>query len=228
MGDEKDIFRKKALERVRNIGRSRSYRIDKTMFGLLRDEVKKRGASSVMLYYPLSGEVDTVSLIGWLRRRGVGVYLPFMLGKSFILVKYRLPMIKKRFGIYEPKISGQYRKRKIDMAIVPVVGIDSTFRRVGFGRGMYDRFFEKEKRNIEYILFVQRILCVSGCRITDDYDMEADAVASGGVEVVKTDGMDDREVCRLGYAGRRVLSRLGRGSVSRLNPPLRRRRRSVV
>ena len=35
-----------------------------------------------------------------------------MEGESFRLVKYRLPLIKKKFGIMEPKDSKQYKNKK--------------------------------------------------------------------------------------------------------------------
>jgi 5-formyltetrahydrofolate cyclo-ligase len=99
-----------------------------------------------------------------------------MEGKSFRLVKYRLPLEKKRFGIKEPKDSKQYRKKNIDLAIVPIVGLDITLRRVGFGKGMYDRFFEKEIKNIDKTVFVARKLCYSHEIITNDHDIKADII----------------------------------------------------
>jgi 5-formyltetrahydrofolate cyclo-ligase len=99
-----------------------------------------------------------------------------MEGKSFRLVKYRFPLVKKRFGLREPKDSKQYRKKKIDLAIVPIIGMDTTCRRIGFGKGMYDRFFEKELKNISYVVFVARRLCYTSQEITDRYDVRADEV----------------------------------------------------
>jgi len=92
------------------------------------------------------------------------------------LVKYRLPLIKKRFGIKEPKYSNQHRKKEIELSIVPIVGTDPTFRRIGFGRGMYDRFFEQERKNIKKIVFVSRTLSISSQIVTDHYDLKADIV----------------------------------------------------
>jgi 5-formyltetrahydrofolate cyclo-ligase len=124
-------------------------------------------------------EVDLRPLILELRRRSVEVYVPFMEGPSFRPVKYRLPLQKKRFGIYEPKNSRQYRPRKIDVAVVPIVGTDPTLRRIGFGKGFYDRFFENEKRNIEEVIFIQRRLCRSPYVITEQHDVRADILIAG-------------------------------------------------
>ncbi|CUV65353.1 5-formyltetrahydrofolate cyclo-ligase (fragment 2) [Sulfurovum sp. enrichment culture clone C5] len=99
-----------------------------------------------------------------------------MEGKSFRLVQYRLPLHKKKFGIKEPKNSYKFRTKNIDLAIVPIVGTDITLRRVGFGKGMYDRFFEKQKKHINYTLFITRKLFISEHNITDSHDISADMI----------------------------------------------------
>jgi len=172
----KNIFRKKALLRLSEIKKSRAYIYDKKIINLLKSIFLSTNPRSIMIYTPMPIEVNVHSLIQHLRRMGVAVYVPFMVDESFILVKYRLPLKKKQFGIYEPKFSKQYRKRQIDIAIVPVLGIDQTFRRIGFGKGMYDRFFEKDKKNIGKIIFVQRVLCFSPNVITSDHDISADYI----------------------------------------------------
>jgi len=108
-------------------------------------------AERIMLYLPLKTEVNLYPLIRQLRKEGKTLYVPFMEGESFRLVKYRYPLKKKRFGIKE-------------------------FRRVGFGKGMYDRFFEKEIKNIKTTVFVARRLCYAKDVVTDDYDVKADVV----------------------------------------------------
>ncbi|MCH9741512.1 MAG: 5-formyltetrahydrofolate cyclo-ligase, partial [Epsilonproteobacteria bacterium] len=83
------------------------------------------------------------------------------------------PLKVKKFGVKEPNISNNFYK-KINLAIVPIIGTDKTFRRVGFGRGYYDRFFEKHGNKIEKVLFVGRKSCICSEVITDDYDVEGD------------------------------------------------------
>jgi len=175
----KENFRQKALTVLRRHRGARSRVQDRRIVQRLEEWLGRRRPATVLLYLPLGIEVDVRPLIRRLRREGVTVLVPFMEGESFRLVKYRLPLRKKQFGIYEPKFSKQYRPRKIDVAVVPIVGTDPTLRRVGFGRGMYDRFFEKERQNIREILFVQRHLCYSPHVVTDRYDIQADVLISG-------------------------------------------------
>jgi len=173
---EKESFRKHCLKRLHQINNQGTYKKDKHIISLLYRLIYKSNAKSIMLYIPLEIEVNIMPLIRQLRREKKQLYVPFMEGKSFRLVKYRLPLKKKQFAVREPNNSKQYRKKDIDMAIVPVVGLDSTLRRVGFGKGMYDRFFEKTHKNIKQVVFVTRELCYSKKIVTDDYDLRADKI----------------------------------------------------
>jgi len=172
----KKRFRQKCLEQLRKIGRKNIYVKDRKVRSRLHEIISKMDARVIMLYLPLATEVDLYPLIKILRREKRQLYVPFMEGKSFRLVKYRYPLETKRFGIKEPKHSRQYRNKKIDIAIVPIVGVDLTHRRVGFGKGMYDRFFEKEMKNIGKTVFVARQLCYSSQIVTDSYDVKADMI----------------------------------------------------
>ena len=175
----KESFRRKAVAALRRVPRCRARQEDRMLRELLRRRILQRRPRRVLLYLPLPLEVDLRPLIRELRKKGVEVYVPFMEGESFRPVKYRLPLRRKRFGIYEPKISRQYRPRKIDIAVVPIVGIDPSGRRIGFGKGFYDRFFAKEKQNIEEIIFIQRRLCRSPRIITGRHDVRGDLLISG-------------------------------------------------
>ena len=177
---EKEIrkkkFRKKCLEELRKVSKQNTYVKDKKVLSVLQQMIEQMDARRIMLYLPLTTEVDLYPLIKVLRRQGRQLYVPFMEGASFRLVKYRYPLETKQFGIKEPKDSKQYRNRKIDIAVVPIVGIDHTHRRVGFGKGMYDRFFEKEMKYIGKTVFVARDLCYSRQIVTDRYDVGADMI----------------------------------------------------
>ena len=172
----KEVFRDSCLKRLKKASRNGSYSKDKEIIQRLYAEITLLKAVDIMLYLPLQTEADISSLIGKLRREGKRLYVPFMEGESFRLVKYRLPLERKKFGIKEPKNSKQYRRKTIDLAIVPIVGLDASGRRVGFGKGMYDRFYERENKNIKKTVFVARALCFSPVIVTDDYDVKADMV----------------------------------------------------
>ena len=172
----KKEFRRHCLKQLKKASNFRSYAKDKRVLNFLYYHITSTNAQNIMLYIPLGMEVNLYPLITRLRKEQKNLYVPFMEGPSFRLVKYRLPLSKKQFGIKEPNDSKQYKIKQIDMAIVPIVGIDATHRRVGFGKGMYDRFFEKNKKNIKQIVFVARELCYAKEIVTDHYDVKADMI----------------------------------------------------
>jgi 5-formyltetrahydrofolate cyclo-ligase len=174
--EQKKRFRKDALSVLRKVAQRSTYVIDKTVVEKLYREIKAQNVTSCMLYVPLGMEVDICPLIHRLRREGVKVYVPYVTEESFILVPFRLPLVKNRFGILEPRSSQYHRRRVIDIAVVPIVGVDYTLRRIGFGKGMYDRFFEKHHNDITSTLFTARYLCYTPHLISNTHDISADKV----------------------------------------------------
>ena len=173
----KDKFRKRCHNILKQ-AKKYSYIKDKQTQKYLTKLIQRYNAKDIMAYIPLDNEVNIMPLINTLRRQKTNIWVPFMEGKSFRLVKYRYPLRIKKYGIKEPKNSYKYRKKSIDIAIVPIIGMDKTYRRIGFGKGMYDRFFEKEIKNIKKVVFVARELCYSKDMVTDDYDVKADIVVT--------------------------------------------------
>lgn len=172
----KKEFRQNALVKLKKAQYKQSYIKDKYIIKQLYQLIKVSKAKNIMLFIPLDLEVDINPLIRRMRMENRKLFVPFMEGESFRLVKYRLPLITKKFGIKEPKYSKQYRKKKIDLSIVPMVGTDASLRRIGFGKGMYDRFFEREQKNIKKVVFISRVLIFSKHIVTDHYDVRADII----------------------------------------------------
>lgn len=147
------------------------YKRDKVISMKLITTLSLLQVRSVLLYIPLEIEANITQVIRFFRRK-CNVYVPFMEGISFKMVKYKLPLYKKRFNIMEPKNSFAV-KPKIDVVIVPVIGVDGAFKRIGFGKGMYDRFFESFSSK-PTILFVQREVCFTQTIVSEEHDIEAD------------------------------------------------------
>ncbi|RUM45732.1 MAG: 5-formyltetrahydrofolate cyclo-ligase [Hydrogenimonas sp.] len=168
---DKQQFRDICIKRLKKTAkRGRLYR-NRKILKELEYIIKKNNIKSILLYIPMGHEVDVRPLFRYFRR-GLRIYVPFMQGESFKVVQYRLPLRKKRFGIYEPMNSHFYLS-KIEMAVVPVVGVDGRLRRIGFGKGMYDRFFASLKEK-PLTVFVQLAKCYTQQKITDDFDIQAD------------------------------------------------------
>ncbi len=173
--DHKVHFRKLCIERLNFTSKRCRYYKSKVLLRSLKNVVLESKASNILLYLPLAIEVDIKPLINDLRRyKNKKVFVPYMQGDSFKAVLYRLPLHKKSFGIKEPANSF-FKVKKIDIAVVPIVGIDSLGKRIGFGKGMYDRFFYRLKYKPK-IIFTQLVLCRSDEILSNGYDIQADYI----------------------------------------------------
>jgi 5-formyltetrahydrofolate cyclo-ligase len=168
----KSEFRKIALKSLKapNRGQNRlfSHRVAKRVTNILRKERPR----SILFYLPLQFEPNLMPILKRLRREKADIFVPFIDSFTFKMVKFRLPLKKSSFGTMESGNSKRIIER-VDLVIVPVIGVDSTFRRVGFGKGMYDRFYASLK-NRATLIFVQNISCYSREIVTDSYDIKAD------------------------------------------------------
>ncbi|MDZ7819955.1 MAG: 5-formyltetrahydrofolate cyclo-ligase [Aliarcobacter sp.] len=171
----KSDFRKSCLKRLEFTSLFLKYYKNKIIVRELKNFIKQDGSKNILLYIPLGIEVDVKPLIVSLRKsKNINVYVPYMQGDSFKIVKYRLPLYKKKFGIKEPNNSF-VKAAKFDLAIIPVVGVDALYKRIGYGKGMYDRFFDR----LTYkptMIFTQLILCKSEQVLSDNYDIQADYI----------------------------------------------------
>ncbi len=105
---------------------------------------KYENAASIMLYYPLGNEVDTSHIAKAAMADGKRVIYPKTDGESGIITPITVTedtlFERGAFKIYEP--SGEEYGGEIDLVIVPGVAFDRAGRRIGFGKGCYDKFLE--------------------------------------------------------------------------------------
>jgi 5-formyltetrahydrofolate cyclo-ligase len=147
----------------------------------LYSELKKIKNKKILFFCPLPFEADIMKTLLKMRKK-CDIFVPFMQGKSFKMVPFRLPLKKNKFGILEADNTKRNINR-IDIAIVPAVGVDGNLQRIGFGKGMYDRFFEKLKKR-PYTIFIQPRFCYTKEIICDDYDVACDLLLTPKVRLV--------------------------------------------
>jgi len=174
-------FRENCLKKIKKLPKHNQLYRNSLLNKKLLKELKKRKNSSILFYIPLGFEADVRKVLTKMRRNN-NVYVPFMVGESFKMVPFRLPLKKKKFGIFE---AGNTLRNinKIDIAIVPAVGVDKNLQRVGFGKGMYDRFFAKLKKR-PYTIFIQPEICYTKEIVCDSYDVTCDVLLTAKVKLV--------------------------------------------
>jgi len=170
MEDKKNEFRQICLNSKKVNRYLFSKKISKELLKLAKNHKK------ILLFIPLKNEANIYGVIKKLRMEKKVIFVPLVEGTTFKMVKYSLPLKRKKFSLLEPHNKNQTLE-KIDLAIVPVIGMDSDFRRVGFGKGMYDRFFAKLPYRPK-IVFLQLRPCISAKKVTDSYDVRGDEYIS--------------------------------------------------
>jgi 5-formyltetrahydrofolate cyclo-ligase len=91
-------------------------------------------------------EVDTLALVDWARI--VWPDMQWVVSKSDMntgLMQHYLwepdtILRKNKYGIPEPESGALVSPTDIDLVFVPLLAFDKTGHRVGYGKGMYDRF----------------------------------------------------------------------------------------
>jgi 5-formyltetrahydrofolate cyclo-ligase len=112
---------------------------------LLRDQSIWRNAKSVLLYAPLQRELDIWDLFREATRSRKIVALPRFDAATGTYVAAEAAenaLISGAFGALEPP-SGAPIIKPLDFILVPGLGFDSQGRRLGRGRGFYDRILSE-------------------------------------------------------------------------------------
>lgn len=150
------------------------YMHDKMIQHFLFDWIEKRGFKNILLFYPMSHEVDLTYLMYQLRQKKLNVFVPCIKKELMHIQRLRFPLKYGRYKILESGSSSCF-EGKIDLAIVPILAFDVNLRRIGFGQGYYDHFFARLPTK-PYIIFLSRFPVFSKRGVTSSRDIQADMV----------------------------------------------------
>ena len=108
--------------------------------------IEERNAQHIALYVSFDGEISTEKLIKTLWAQDKYVYLPVLHPfnpNHLLFLRYLpdTPMLKNKFGIWEPKLNVQnvLPLDELDILFTPLVAFDKQGNRLGMGGGFYDR-----------------------------------------------------------------------------------------
>ena len=91
-------------------------------------------------------EVDTLPLITLLQGKDKNIVVPKVSGKNSMenyLLTDSTPFKKNAWGVPEPVDGIEIPESKIDVVFVPLLAFDALGNRVGYGKGYYDTFLNK-------------------------------------------------------------------------------------
>ena len=110
---------------------------------LSRVHAEGRQGMTILLYWPMPDEVQTDGIIDILCNEGNTILLPVVVGEDVILKEYhgRDSLRSGAFGIPEPTgaVFSEMRYGNISIAFIPGRAFSSDGRRLGRGKGYYDR-----------------------------------------------------------------------------------------
>jgi len=191
---EKNEFRKNARANLMRLAKFKAkcshYQATKTLLNLINFTNSKK----VLLYLPLDYEVDVLKMRRNLSRR-CEIFAPFMVGLSLKMVRLRLPFVTYKFHVREP--SGRKMDNvRLDMAVVPAIGVDGAMARIGHGKGFYDRFFDTLPVKPKLIVFLEVKDFYTKDVLSQAHDAVADFYITPSKNYIKR-GINDRGFNRL-------------------------------
>jgi 5-formyltetrahydrofolate cyclo-ligase len=154
-----DVFREKSgirrdlLKRRLRLAFSEADKISKEITKNFIGLERFKNAQSVALYFPIKNEVMTEGIFESARELCKQIYFPRVDGPllEFGMVNNLSELKPGRFGIPEPnRDAAKVEIADIDLIIIPGVAFDRFGRRIGYGKGYYDRALIKidKKRRI--------------------------------------------------------------------------------
>lgn len=94
--------------------------------------------NNIAIYYPIKEELNVLSLMDYYKNKNF--YLPKTLDEiEFISYKKGDILIDGPFNTKEP-LGNPVNRDMIDCFIIPCVGIGKNNKRLGYGKGYYDRY----------------------------------------------------------------------------------------
>ncbi len=132
-------------------------------------------ARTVFFYYSTAEEVDTSKLIHQALLDGKRVLLPRVIIDQMELVPFQAGdlMQKNVYGIEEPL--GKTSDEPPDLAVIPLLAFDKARRRLGRGKGFYDRFLKGFSGKVVALAFgAQECDAVP----TDPFDISPDVIVT--------------------------------------------------
>lgn len=154
---KKDI-RKHFLEQRLNLSTAMAADLNERLLANAR-QLEYQGVRYLHLFLPISEkkEVDTWPLAQWLRQQHPEIVLVLSrsdmktAGMDHYAWYTDTVLVKNRFGIPEPENGERVDPASIDLVMVPMLAFDRQGQRVGYGKGMYDRFLHQCRPNVRTV-----------------------------------------------------------------------------
>ena len=180
--DAKAELRKRCYERRLRIGGKEAEAAALAVAERVSEALDIEDGTIVSAYWPLQGELDPRPALRKLSERGAAPALPRVVGDGhpldFHAWRPEDPLIEGRFKVMEPDPATP--KVAPSVLLVPLLAFDHGCRRLGHGKGYYDRTLQGLKANhpatraVGVAFAAQKVERVP----TDEYDQTLDMVVT--------------------------------------------------
>ncbi|MBO5294417.1 MAG: 5-formyltetrahydrofolate cyclo-ligase [Clostridia bacterium] len=145
--EEKKRLRAVLKERRSSLTAEQKKEWDRAIVERIAASEQYRRANVILLYAPMSGEIDLLPLVRLARRDGKAVAFPRCDTETctlrFHLLEAGTRLERGAYGIAEPPEAAPLCKTDENtLCILPAPTFDPTGARLGYGKGYYDRFLE--------------------------------------------------------------------------------------
>ncbi len=144
------------------------------------DEFKK--AKNLMVFLSFDNEVYTFDLIEKAMNMGKKVIVPYTVKDTYEIIPTLLKNIEEdlevsNYGYMEPKKDKiqPILEENIDMTVVPGLAFDEKMNRIGFGKGYYDRYLTKTKKESKNIAIAYDYQVLEEIP-SEDFDVKMDYI----------------------------------------------------
>ena len=145
----KSSIRKKILNiRKKNYSKNLSISFTKLLKFLKKKKLKSKIIGG---YYPFNYELDILNILEKFEKKNYIISLPKIDKKNqmnFFQWSFQEPLEINKFGIPE---TTSIKKIYPNILLIPLVGFDNQFNRLGYGGGYYDRYLSKVKYKYKII-----------------------------------------------------------------------------
>lgn len=138
---QKERLRERLKQNRRALAREQRFEFERTIYRRLAAHVGQAG--TVFCYLSAGDEVNTHPIIDRLRQLGKTVVVPRIVNREkMIAVRFTdwADLRVGQLGILTPDTDDEWQS-EVDLCITPGLGFTLDGKRIGFGKGYYDKWF---------------------------------------------------------------------------------------
>ena len=177
----KEDIRRSLLKRRRSLPEKELKAVSREINTHLANEIQNRDLKRILLYQSIDNEPSIKETIELAWQKDIEVYVPKVISKEKMIInrlRKNSSYSKNKFGIKESNDLDTVELAEIDLAVLPLVGIDINGFRLGYVGGYFDRFFNQrsELSRKPFIIGVGYAFQILEVSFAEGHDLKCDLV----------------------------------------------------